>query len=153
MFRALWPKTLAGQAGNNQSCVVAVNDGYHQILLTGDIEQEAEQALLREQRPALASVLLQVPHHGSNTSSIAPFLRAVNPDAAIVSASRFNAWRLPAKKVRLRYQKNRIGWWETARTGQISVLFSHDRWQIKGFREQILPRWYHQRFGVQGDNE
>ncbi|PLR39828.1 ComEC family protein [Chimaeribacter arupi] len=153
MFHALWPKTLAGQAGNNQSCVVAVNDGYHQILLTGDIEREAEQALLREQRPALASVLLQVPHHGSNTSSIAPFLRAVNPDAAIVSASRFNAWRLPAKKVRLRYQKNRIGWWETARTGQISVLFSHDRWQIKGFREQILPRWYHQRFGVQGDNE
>jgi competence protein ComEC len=153
MFRALWPKTLAEQAGNNQSCVVAINDGHHQILLTGDIEREAEQALLKEQRPALASTVLQVPHHGSNTSSIAPFLRAVNPQAAIVSASRFNAWHLPAKKVRSRYQENRIRWWETSRSGQISMFFSHDRWQIKGFREQIMPRWYHQRFGVQGDNE
>ena len=152
-FRALWPKTLAGQAGNNQSCVVAVTDGHHQILLTGDIEQDAERALLREQRAALASTVLQVPHHGSNSSSIAPFLRAVNPQAALVSASRFNAWHLPAKKVRSRYQDNHIRWWETPWSGQITVLFSHDRWQIKGFREQIMPRWYHQRFGVQRDNE
>lgn len=152
-FQALWPKRLAEQAGNNDSCVVKVSDGTHHLLLTGDIEWEAEQQLLREQRPALTATILQAPHHGSNTSSIAPFLRAVQPQIAIASASRYNVWRLPSIRVRRRYQAAGIPWRDTSRSGQLSVLFSSDSWELQGFREQIVPRWYHQRFGVQKDNE
>jgi competence protein ComEC len=139
-------------AANDDSCVVRVDDGKFSLLLTGDIERRAEQALLK-QRANLPSTILQVPHHGSKTSSTPPFLRAVAPELAFASASRYNAWRLPAAKIVKRYRENHIPWRDTARSGQLSVFFYRNDWQVKGFREQLNPRWYHQRFGVEGDNE
>lgn len=151
-FQVLWPPQRKAQAGNDDSCVVRVDDGKFSLLLTGDIERRAEQALLK-QRANLPSTLLQVPHHGSKTSSTPPFLRAVAPELALASASRYNVWRLPAGKIVKRYRENHISWRDTARSGQLSVLFYDNDWQVKGFREQLNPRWYHQRFGVEGDNE
>lgn len=140
-------------AGNDDSCVIRIDDGKYSLLLTGDAEKRTEAQLVRHQRPLLSATVLQVPHHGSKTSSTPPFLRAVAPKAAIASASRYNKWRLPAVKVVTRYLANDIIWRDTSRSGQLSVLFFDNDWQIKGFREQLMPRWYHQRFGVEGDNE
>ncbi|MFC0227889.1 ComEC family protein [Serratia aquatilis] len=151
-FKVLWPPELKDHADNDDSCVVRIDDGKFSILLTGDIERRAEQALLR-QRHALPSTILQVPHHGSKTSSSPPFLRAVAPELAVASASRYNVWRLPAGKIIKRYAENHIIWRDTAHSGQLSVLFFDNNWQVKGYREQLNPRWYHQRFGVEGDNE
>lgn len=151
-FQVLWPPERKDHAGNDDSCVVRVDDGKFSFLMTGDIERRAEQALL-QQRTTLPSTLLQVSHHGSKTSSSPPFLRAVAPELAIASASRYNVWRLPARKIIERYQQNHIAWHDTAHSGQLSVFFFDNDWQIKGFREQLNPRWYHQRFGVEGDNE
>ncbi|MBK0001854.1 ComEC family protein [Erwinia sp. S38] len=147
-FQALWPPENMPGEGNNQSCVVMVSDGRWRVLLTGDIEREAEQQLVAEQRAALSADLLQVPHHGSRTSSTPPLLRAVAPKAAIASAARYSAWRLPAAKIMMRYDKNRIIWRDTALSGQISARFFVDNWHLLGLREQIMNRWYHQWFGV-----
>ncbi|RMN19660.1 hypothetical protein ALQ63_03628 [Serratia plymuthica] len=152
-FQVLWPPKALKRPVNDDSCVIRVDDGQYSLLLTGDVEKQAEAQLLRLQRDRLASTVLQVPHHGSRTSSTPPFLRAVAPEAALASASRYNKWRLPAVKVIARYLANGIIWRDTSRSGQISVLFFDNDWQIKGFREQLMPRWYHQRFGVEGDNE
>ncbi|WP_280922706.1 ComEC family protein [Serratia fonticola] len=151
-FQVLWPPARVDYAANDDSCVVRVDDGKFSLLLTGDIERRAEQALLK-QRANLPSTILQVPHHGSKTSSTPPFLRAVAPKLAFASASRYNAWRLPAAKIVKRYRENHIPWRDTARSGQLSVFFYRHDWQVKGFREQLNPRWYHQWFGVEGDNE
>jgi competence protein ComEC len=151
-FQVLWPVQAKSSVGNDDSCIIRVDDGKHSLLLTGDLERKGEFALL-QQRDALPSTILQVPHHGSKTSSSAPFLRAVAPKLAIASASRYNLWRLPAEKIINRYQDNHILWRDTSRSGQLSVLFFDNDWQIKGFREQLMLRWYHQRFGVEGDNE
>lgn len=148
MFKALWPpKDMPGE-GNNQSCVVAIGDGRWRVLLTGDIEREAELQLVTGQRDALGADLLQVPHHGSRTSSSPPLLRAVAPKAAIASAARYSAWRLPATKIITRYAENHIMWRDTALSGQISARFFVDNWHLLGLREQIMNRWYHQWFGV-----
>nr|WP_261162595.1 ComEC family protein [Serratia grimesii] len=152
-FHVLWPPKTVKMAGNDDSCVIRVDDGKYSVLLTGDAEKRAETQLVRTQRHLLPATVLQVPHHGSKTSSTPPFLRAVAPMAAIASASRYNKWRLPAAKVVSRYLANDIVWRDTSRSGQLSVLFFDNNWQIKGFREQLMPRWYHQRFGVEGDNE
>lgn len=147
-FEALWPpKEMPGE-GNNQSCVVAVSDGRWRVLLTGDIERDAELQLVAGQRAALGADLLQVPHHGSRTSSTPPLLRAVAPKAAIASAARYSAWRLPAAKIIMRYDENHIIWRDTALSGQISARFFADNWHLLGLREQIMNRWYHQWFGV-----
>lgn len=152
LFQVLWPPQQKKHANNNDSCIVRVDDGKYSILLTGDLELRGEQELLK-QRSALPATILQVPHHGSKTSSSPAFLRAVAPQLAVASASRYNAWRLPAEKIIKRYRQNNIVWRDTAHLGQLSVLFFDNNWQIKGFREQLMPRWYHQRFGVEGDNE
>ncbi|WP_437888126.1 ComEC family protein [Phytobacter sp. V91] len=151
-FSAHWPLNGATHKGNNRSCVVKVDDGIHSILLTGDIETPAEFALLKRYWQHLASTVIQVPHHGSNTSSALPFIQRVNGHAALVSASRYNSWRLPSAKVKNRYLQQGYSWYDTPHHGQVSVTFSAQGWAIFSLREQILPRWYHQWFGVPGDN-
>ena len=151
-FSALWPPQVGEGEGNNQSCVVKISDGRWRVLLTGDIEKEAEYHLVSEQRQALQADLLQIPHHGSRTSSTPPFLRAVNPDVAMASAARYSAWRLPAAKTILRYHNNGIIWRDTALSGQLSARFFTNNWQVLGLREQIMCRWYHQWFGVLRDS-
>ena len=151
-FTALWPPAGVTGSGNNQSCVISVTDGRWRVLLTGDIEKNTEYRLLTEQRAALTADLLQVPHHGSSSSSVPPFLRAVQPAVAVASVARYSAWRLPAGKVIARYNKNDIAWRDTALSGQISAQFFSDNWKVLAFREQIMPRWYHQWFGVFRDS-
>ncbi|MDO9685457.1 ComEC family protein [Klebsiella oxytoca] len=146
-FRAFWPLPGATKQGNNRSCVVRVDDGKHSILLTGDIETPAEQTMISHYWQHLASTLIQVPHHGSNTSSGTALLRSVGGEAALASASRYNAWRMPSTKVKQRYRNQNYQWFDTPHQGQITVVFSADGWQIHSLRDQVLPRWYHQWFG------
>lgn len=151
-FDALWPPPGQKEAGNNQSCVMKISDGKRQVLLTGDIEARAELDLIRLKREMLRANIVQVPHHGSNTSSTPPFLRAVRGEIALASAARYSAWRLPADKVIARYKNNHYHWYDTALEGQISIAFYQENWQVRGLRTQIMRRWYHQWFGVPRDS-
>ena len=138
--------------GNNRSCVVRIDDGKQSILLTGDIEIPAERAMMSHYWQYLASTLIQVPHHGSNTSSSLALLQRTGGAAALASASRYNTWRMPAAKVVQRYRQQGYRWLDTPHQGQITVIFSTECWQIQSLRDQLLPRWYHQWFGETVDN-
>jgi competence protein ComEC len=71
--------------------------------LVGDIEAPQELALL--QRAALQPVdVLLVPHHGSQTSSTSSFIRALEPQWAVVQAGYRNRYGHPAAPVLARYQ-------------------------------------------------
>ncbi|EXU73796.1 hypothetical protein BG55_21120 [Erwinia mallotivora] len=118
------------------------------MLLTGDIESPAELKMVSRYRSSLKAEVLQVPHHGSGTSSSPPFLRSVAGEVALASAARYSAWKLPSERIIKRYYDNHYRWFDTARDGQISVQFFSNYWRVSGLREQILPRWYHQWFGV-----
>jgi len=151
-FSVHWPLPGNTDAGNNGSCVVKVDDGRYSMLLTGDLEAPAEAKMLSRYWMHLAATLIQVPHHGSRTSSTVALLQRVKGRAALASTSRYNAWRLPSKTVVERYQQQGYQWLNTAYEGQVSVIFSAKGWQIRTLRRDILPRWYHQRFGARGDN-
>ncbi|WP_039056352.1 ComEC family protein [Enterobacter sp. Bisph1] len=151
-FTAHWPLPGTQTKGNNLSCVVRVDDGQYSMLLTGDIEAAGEMAMLSRYWTHLQSTLVQVPHHGSNSSSTLPFVQRVGAEAALASASRYNAWRLPSKKVVERYRQQGYRWYATPHQGQITVAFSPQGWEIHSLRDQLLPRWYHQWFGVPSDN-
>ena len=151
-FTVLWPPKNQTQGQNNDSCVVRVDDGKVSLLLTGDIELETERKIVALEKKALATTLLQVPHHGSRTSSGSLLLRSVTGEAAMASVARYNAWRMPAAAVVNRYQQQGYVWYDTAQSGQIHVSVKQGLWQIKGLREQLLPRWYHQWFGVKRDS-
>lgn len=147
-FSVHWPPRGWQGVGNNRSCVVKIDDGRRSVLLTGDLETRAEQALVRSQRALLQADVLQVPHHGSRTSSSPVLLRQVSPSVALASVARYNAWRLPSTVILRRYRERQISWYDTARHGQLTVRFYADKSQVESLREHILARWYHQWFGV-----
>ncbi len=92
---------------NALSCVLRISNGHSSVLLTGDIEQAQEAALLRQPQLLRADVLL-VPHHGSKTSSSAAFLAAVAPRWALVQSGYRNRYGHPAAPVLARYREQGI---------------------------------------------
>ncbi len=85
---------------NNSSVVLRLICGEVEFLFTGDIEAEAEGAILeRGYRSGAPSLVLQVAHHGSSSSSTAAFLEVVAPDFAVISAGRDNVYGHPHAEV------------------------------------------------------
>ena len=95
----------ASAEGNDASCVLRVEVGEHRLLLTGDIEQAAELALLADGglRPA---DIVTIPHHGSRTSSSAAFVRALGASWALASTGYANRWGFPKPDVVSRWQRH-----------------------------------------------
>ena len=93
---------------NAMSCVLRVASAGRSVLLTGDIEREPEAALVAAHGDSLRSDVLIVPHHGSKTSSSAPFLDAVRPRIAIFQAGYRNRFGHPAAEVLERYRERGI---------------------------------------------
>lgn len=84
----------SGTAQNNSSVVLAVATRGVRLLLTGDVEPAAQQALLAW-GPALHADVLKVPHHGSAYQD-AGFLRAVGADVAVISVGSDNDYGHPS---------------------------------------------------------
>ena len=107
---------------NNQSVVLHLEFGEVSILLTGDIEEEVELELLREELP-LASSVLKVSHHGSRNSSGPFFLRAVNPAVAVVQSGEDNRHGHPHQEVIDRLEKlvGQDGLYMTALHGTVEI--------------------------------
>lgn len=79
---------------NNSSVVARVATGGRTLLLTGDVEVEAQDAIVRTGGDVRADVL-KVPHHGSAYQSSA-FVRAVQARVAVVSVGADNDYGHPS---------------------------------------------------------
>jgi len=122
-FVVLWPFEGMIKSGNNASCVLRVSSRFGSVLLTGDIEESAEKHLLKSNADSLVSDLLQVPHHGSLTSSVTRLIRAVSPKLALNSSGYLNRFGHPHQTIVERYERENIPLLTTAEHGAIDVLF------------------------------
>lgn len=111
---------------NNASIVLWAKLGGITWLFTGDLEEEGEKGLVATY-PDLRADVLKVAHHGSNTSSITPFLSAVQPNIAIISVGERNRYGHPHKEVIERFKKMGIEIWRTDKQGAISYVFKGER--------------------------
>ncbi|GAB6410150.1 hypothetical protein bcgnr5410_04080 [Bacillus cereus] len=111
---------------NNASIVLWAKLGGITWLFTGDLEEEGEKGLVATY-PDLRADVLKVAHHGSNTSSITPFLSAVQPNIAIISVGERNRYGHPHKEVIERFEKMGIEIWRTDKQGAISYVFKEER--------------------------
>lgn len=92
-----WSTTLADP--NAASVTLLVTYGAVRFLLVGDAERDAEAWLLEHAAGELQADILKVGHHGSNTSTSAPFLAAVHPRVALVSVGAANDYGHPSRSV------------------------------------------------------
>lgn len=124
----LWPCPGhdSGLDANDNSMVVRIDFGQRRFLFAGDIEGEAEAALL-QRGAALAADVLKVPHHGSRTSSSAAFLTAVAPKLAVISAGAHNQFGHPHPSVIARLQQHGVHTIELGSSGgTIVTTDGHD---------------------------
>ena len=142
-FYALYPaRPLPGQEAQNRNnasltmrfAVSEKGKERFSMLFTGDIEAEGEEVLLRSAPPdALASTILKTAHHGSDSSTTQPFLDAVRPRAALISAGREPSYGHPSREVLERLEAGGIPCFVTARTGAITVTLRREDVSVETF--------------------
>ncbi|MBB2496412.1 DNA internalization-related competence protein ComEC/Rec2 [Aquipseudomonas ullengensis] len=122
------------EEGNASSCVLKVEAAGESLLLTGDIDQAAERGLLAAGHDLRAD-WLQIPHHGSRSSSSAAFLDAVAPRAALLSRGQNNPFGHPHPLVMQRYAARSIPVHDSVTSGALQIRLGA-RQAVRGWREQ-----------------
>jgi competence protein ComEC len=122
-IEVLWPAPAHGvpvTSANNDSVVLRLVYGSVSFLLAGDIEQDAEGALVAS-GVDLSADLLKVPHHGSRTSSTEAFLKSVNPRYAVISVGERSRFGHPHATVVSRYVAKGVKLFQTGLDGTVTV--------------------------------
>ena len=112
-----WP---SASDSNQKSCVLQIEAKGERILLTGDIDNAAERALL-DSPLAVTTDWLQAPHHGSRSSSSAALLAVLQPKAVLISRGNGNSFGHPHPTVVARYQKRGMAIHDSAEQGAIRL--------------------------------
>ena len=106
---------------NDNSLVLEVAYRGRRLLLTGDVERDAESQLAARAGP---TDVVKVPHHGSRTSSTAPLVQAVHPGLAVISVGARNRWGFPHPGVVARWTEAGARILRTDRDGAVTVRVS-----------------------------
>lgn len=138
-FAFLHPAEHDVGSTNNLSCVLLVYEGSGRVLLTGDIESEAESVLagrMSLENEFSLSVLV-APHHGSSSSSTKPWLAIFKPEHVVFSSGQRNRYGFPHAEVQLRYEELGSRSYTTGYDGAVSfrvgdsgLLGPPDTWWI-----------------------
>ena len=141
-FRVLHPREGDRREGNTASCVLRVEAAGRVLLLTGDIDADAELALLAADPAPLRADVVLVPHHGSRSSSSPRFVRAVAPRYALVSAGFRNRFGHPHPQVVERWREAQARILNTAEAGAVVLRIEQDG----SIPEPVLWRQQKRRF-------
>ena len=105
---------------NEMSVVVKMACGKSSYLFTGDIEEEAEKALLNSHENIDVDVLL-IPHHGSNGSTSQAFLNKVTPKIGVIQSGKGNSYGHPHEETLERLEKAGREIYRTDQLGHIVI--------------------------------
>ena len=105
---------------NDTSLVLRIDYGETSFLLTGDMEQDAEDDLVASGAPLDVDVL-QVGHHGSETSTGYVFLNAVLPEIGVISVGEGNSYGHPPEAALSRLRDAGVDVWRTDLSGTITI--------------------------------
>ena len=117
------PDPSDGSAMNDASLVLRVTvpgPPVVRLLLPGDVEPPAQDALVAR-HPDLAADVLKMPHHGSGRQS-SSFLDAVGARVATISAGHNNDYGHPAAAALRMLHEHHVAWWRTDVDGDIAIV-------------------------------
>lgn len=106
---------------NDTSIVLRVDHGSNAFLFTGDAEAAAEKDIL-EYGMDVASTVLKVGHHGSDTSTCYQWLREVSPQYAVISVGEDNSYGHPHEVILSRLRDAGVTVYRTDLQGHIVCL-------------------------------
>jgi competence protein ComEC len=113
-----------GTVVNNSSVVMRASTPAGRVLLTGDVELEAQADLLSAGVDLRADVL-KVPHHGSRYTAEA-FLHAVRPRVAMISVGADNSYGHPSRQTVAALTSSGTRVLRTDRDGDVAVTAGAD---------------------------
>ncbi|MBT5203627.1 MAG: DNA internalization-related competence protein ComEC/Rec2 [Gammaproteobacteria bacterium] len=111
-------QVMKTNSDNNNSCLLLITGKHFTLLITGDIEADAEYELVTQQRRSLD--LITVPHHGSRSSSSPALLNHLMPAQAVIASGYKNPFGHPDARVVERYKARSIVVLNTATSGALS---------------------------------
>ncbi len=121
------PKPFNWHEQNNSSLVLQIDYQGQRVLLPADMEAPVENSLL-DRGSDLRSRVLQVPHHGSLTSSQPAFIEAVAPRWAVFSARGSVRFPVPHPEILHRYLDRGVKILRTDQEGAIRFSCWKGKW-------------------------
>ena len=128
----LWPSEkdmIVDNWINNNSLVFKLVYKDFSIMFTGDIEEEAEKAILEQYSNninKLQANVLKIAHHGSKTSTTEDFLKTVSPKIALIGVGKNNNFGHPNEQVIERLKENGVKVYRTDTDGEISIVVNRN---------------------------
>lgn len=120
----LWPKTaVAGQSFdnlNNTSIVLRADYLSHSALLTGDLEESAQEIWPADSKTQLRAEILKISHHGSRNGLSTQFLKSISPSIVIISVGADNHFGHPAPETLAKLVNKTI--YRTDQDGEIDIV-------------------------------
>ena len=141
-FRILHPAKTDRFTGNNRSCVLQASVGGYAILLSGDIEKQVENQLVKKYGGDLASQILVVPHHGSKSSSTPGFINTVAPEMVLFPVGYRNRFKFPNQDIIERYEERGISMYDTARHGAVIIKINEAGAAVSSHRKSARHFWH-----------
>ena len=119
------------KSANEMSVVVKSTYGSIDVLLTGDAEEQSEEAMLKKYlRGELDCEILKVGHHGSRSSTTEEFLDAVSPDVAIISCGEGNSYGHPHEETLDKLEEDGIPIYRTDLLGSVVIKINGKTFEI-----------------------
>jgi beta-lactamase superfamily II metal-dependent hydrolase len=147
-IEVLWPRAEVSEfSRNNDSTVLRVGFFSRSMLLTGDIEKGGERALVAGGRDLKSETgrglevdVVKVPHHGSKSSSTAPFVAATGAKVAVISVGKSSLFGHPHREVVERWEASGAQVLTTGECGTITVATDVTKLIVTG-RHALLVRY------------
>lgn len=115
----LYPSAMENGKDNDSGLALLCSAGSFDLLVTGDMSQKAEEALLTSY-PLPDIEVLVVGHHGARASTGEALLETLRPEAGIISVGR-NRYGHPADETLRRLTRAGVSIYRTDRQGDIHI--------------------------------
>ncbi len=128
------PKGQLWTHANDNSVTIKLIYGKTSFLFTGDIEKLAINRLINEYGPRIKADVVQVPHHGSNTSNDRNFLRLVGASHAVTSGTGGPPFGHPTPETVKRWREIGAQVHQTHLDGDITIISDGKNIRVKTLR-------------------
>ncbi|KXG74327.1 DNA internalization-related competence protein ComEC/Rec2 [Thermotalea metallivorans] len=113
---------------NNNSLVLLIEYEGRKILITGDIEREAEEKIVKGYSHLDIDVI-KVPHHGSLYSSTEKLIEGLKPEIAVIQVGK-NRFGHPHPQVIKRYKEKNIHIFRNDENGAVQLIIDHSQMRV-----------------------